>query len=62
MDFSKIRFPLIFGTFLIGGYIWQKNFFTLNREQILEQRDKKLNVSRSVDADAEKKSLENLKR
>ena len=62
MDFSKVRFPLIFGTFLISGYIWQKNFYTSNRQQILEERDQKLNVSRSADANSEKKSLENLKR
>ena len=58
---TKLRFPLIFGTFLIGGYIWQRNFFALNRDHIREERDR-LDVSRSVDAEDQKKNLENLKR
>ena len=59
---TKLRFPVIFGTFLIGGYIWQKNFFNNNRDQIIEDREQKLKINRSVDASEEKIKLEHLKR
>lgn len=48
--------------FLIGGYVWQKNFYHNNRAQILEERDKKLSVTRSEDAKEEKIKLDHLKR
>ena len=59
---TKLRFPIIFSMFLIGGYVWQKNFYHNNRAQILEERDKKLSVTRSEDAKEEKIKLDHLKR